>query len=335
MDATRGPSHLRYVLRTLFWMGTSIACLACGHWVVEELVGVNLAAVCWSRFAVVLAPLAHASWVARRPAADATWARTLQIAAIGVGIGLIFDQTMALSSHNPVPKSISALLSAGLALGSILLPRLSLRAIAPGVFGEEAGIEGFRGRRGRLVLGHLFATAVVAGGLFAIVVPNFLIFGLRAKAGEARVAIEAIAEAQEAWYAEHGYYLAATALPLGPPGVQKAGFDPEAHEASGFERLGWPRWPGTLLYCRYAVAVENVEGGAGGYTIEAICDIDGDGEPMAFGFMKPVRGSRAGVPAPFGYCSVRGVLPERGAKGDARVLERFGPCDAATTVSRF
>ena len=172
------------------------------------------------------------------------------------------------------------------------------------------------------------------GVLVAIAVPNFRTFGLRAKAGEMRVGIEAIHKAQEAWYAEHGHYLPATSLPLGPPGLHRIGFDSDTHAASGFERLGWPKNPNTQLYCRYAVSVGSTEG-MGGYTIEAICDIDGDGEQMAFGWLKRAPDARVGVPGPFGYCTIRGVLPGRGAKVDEPQFEQFGRCDAASSVSRF
>jgi hypothetical protein len=90
-----------------------------------------------------------------------------------------------------------------------------------------------------------------------------------------------------------------------------------------------------MFYCRYAVSVENSAGASSGYTIEAICDIDGDGEQMAFGWLKPAPGSRVGIPGPFGYCTVRGVLAKRGARGDERRLDQFGPCDATSSVSRF
>ncbi|MBW2295007.1 MAG: hypothetical protein JRG94_22260 [Deltaproteobacteria bacterium] len=335
MDVTHGPSHIRYALRTLFWLSSSIVCMVFGHELVEENAGVNLPAVTWSSITVVLVPLAHTVWAGRRPEADARWAGTLRSCAIGVGIGVMLDSFVVFRSPNPMSATVGAVLSAALATGAILLPRLVLRALAPGIFGEEASIEGFRGHRGRRLLANLFAGSIVAGVLLSIAVPNFMVFALRTKSGEARVEIEAIRMAQEAWYAEHGHYLPTTALPEGPPGPQRVGFDSDAHAASGFERLGWPLNPNKQLYCRYAVTVENVDGGMGGYTIEAVCDLDGDGEQMAFGWLKPALGSRVGVPGQFGYCTVRGVLPGRGARGDERLFNRFGPCDATSTVSRF
>jgi hypothetical protein len=334
MDATRTPSHVRYALRSIFWMGSSIVCLVVGHWFVEY-AGVNLPRVTWSSFAVVLVPLAHTSWVGRRPEADATWAGILRSCAVGVGIGVMLDAITVFRSFDPLPASIGAVLTAALVCVALLLPRLALSPLAVRIFEQEASIEGFRGHRGRRLAANLFAGAVVAGVLLSIAVPNFRNFGFRAKSLETRVEIRAIREAQEAWYAKHGQYLPTTPLPIGPPGSHRVGFDSDAHVASGFERLGWPVNPNKQLYCRYAVTVDSGNGEMDGYTIEGICDLDGDGELMAFGWLKPAPGSRVGVPGAFGYCTVRGVLPVRGARGNERLLDQFGPCDATSTVSNF
>ena len=117
--------------------------------------------------------------------------------------------------------------------------------------------------------------------------------------------------------------------------MQRTAFDREAQMDSGFYRLGWPADPHATLYCRYAVTVKNSTGDADAYTIEAICDLDGDGEQMAFGWVKPAPGERVGVPGAFGYCSVRGVLSGRGASDAGRLLDQHGPCDVTSAMSHF
>lgn len=333
MDSGRAPSHLRYAFRSVFWAASSLLCVGVAQSVLEQSFGIPQRRLAWSIAAVFLVPLAHTAWVGRRTARD-RWTDIGRSCAIGVLTGLILDGVTAIRGPEPLLAALGALQNAALATGAILLPRFALAALTPDIFAEEASIEGFRGQKMRQLLAHAFTGSLIVGMLVAIAVPNFMTFGLLAKSGEARVQIEAIRAAEERWYREHGEYLPTTPLPPGSPGVQRTSFDTEAHTLSGFERLGWPVEAGTQLYCRYAVAVGSGDS-ADAYTIEAVCDLDGDGEPIAFGWVRPAAGSRIGVPGPFGFCSVRGVLSRRGASDGQRLLDRYGPCDAMSAVSNF
>jgi hypothetical protein len=332
MDDARGASHLRYALRSLLWAATSLACLLIAQSGLEQYAGIPQRPDAWWFAAVVLIPLAHTGWVSRATVGRESGAEIGRSCAIGVGGCSLVTGTSALLGSEPLSAAWGVLQNAALAAGAILLPRFALLPLAPGVFAEEASIEGYRGHRVRQLLAHAAVGMGIAGMLLAIAVPKFMVFGLLAKAGETRFQIQAIRDAQERWHSEHGHYLPVTPYPAGPPGVHKSEFDYEAYARSGLDRLGWPEL--TALYCRYAVTVGEDER-VGAYTIEAVCDLDGDGEPMAFGWVKPAPGERTGVPGPFGFCSVRGVLSRRGAKDGLRLLDQYGPCDAVSAVSDF
>jgi type II secretory pathway pseudopilin PulG len=247
----------------------------------------------------------------------------------------VIDGTVAILEAGGPLAIADALYGAVLTAAGILLPRFALRHLALGVFGQEASTEGFRDRRGRQLMANAGVGLLLAGALMTIAVPNFLTFALRAKASETRGQIEAIRAAQERWYAEHGHYRASGPYPAGPPGLQRSEFDPVSHAASGFDQLGWPEEPDVSLYCRYAVNAPGPPQAADAYTIEAVCDLDGDGEWMAFGWVKPGPGENTGVAGPFGFCSVRGVVSRRGSTSTERVLDRYGPCDSTSSVSHF
>ncbi len=311
----------------------SLGCLVGIRVFCEAHLGIPQGPPIWPFLAVVLHPMAHTAWVARRPESDSDWVRLSKSCGIAVAICLIPDVAWALQRADPAGAAARVLENA-IQLGvSLLLPRFALRALAPGIFSEEASIPGFRNRRGRQFLAQSFVGVLLLSGLVVTVIPNFMTFALRAKSGEVRAQIAAIRDAEEQWFAEHGRYLATSPVPPGKPGVNRTPVAMQDLEAAGFDRLRWLGNLPTGLYCSYAVRVDEAEGDA--FTIEAVCDLDGDGDLMAFGWIKPAPGKVVGVPGYFGYCSVRGVLTRRGATDGRRVLDRFGPCDSSSTVSHF
>ncbi len=168
----------------------------------------------------------------------------------------------------------------------------------------------------------------------AIAVPNFLQFGKRSVTSEPRLVLSVIRIAEESYFAEFGEYLSFGPTPSGPPGatpVSAATYS--AAEAEVFERLGWffdPEF--SPVYCRYAVAVGSVrEGAAQAFTAEAICDIDGDGDLMAWGYVRPDRESGETIPGPFGRCPPEGACNASGQPSPLLV----GPCDAESGRTVF
>ena len=161
--------------------------------------------------------------------------------------------------------------------------------------------------------------------LVAIAVPNFLRFGYAPVSSEPRIMLSAIRTAEESYFAEFGEYVAFNSVPSGPPGgptpVNQIEY-PEGAKAIGwsFDEQSRPVW------CRYAVAVGSVteNGQAQAFTAEAICDIDGDGVLMAWGFVRPDRDSGEVIPGPFGRCSTEGALDRSTGRRTPAVV---GPCD--------
>ena len=60
------------------------------------------------------------------------------------------------------------------------------------------------------------------------------------------------------------------------------------------------------------------------FTAEAICDIDGDGASMAWGYVRPDRESGEVIRGPFGRCPAEGALDPSTGQHRAAVV---GPCD--------
>ncbi len=161
--------------------------------------------------------------------------------------------------------------------------------------------------------------------LVAIAVPGFLRFSYAPVSSEPRIMLSAIRTAEESYFAEFGEYVAFNSVPSGPPGgptpVNQIEY-PEGAKAIGwyFDEQSRPVW------CRYAVAVGSAteNGQAQAFTAEAICDIDGDGVLMAWGFVRPDRESGEVVPGPFGRCPTEGALDRSTGRPTPAVV---GPCD--------
>ncbi len=190
------------------------------------------------------------------------------------------------------------------------------------------GTLGFHTRGGNgFTLIELMLTVSIVGLLATVAIPTMMRIQLKAKAAECRVNIAAIREAEETFFAEFGVYASAVpVLPLsiGPTRVAWVLANSDVH---GFNDIGWS--PEGLLYFQYGVKTN----GELAYTIEARSDIDGDGAYNAWGYVKPIPGTSAGVAGPLGLCPATGVFDP-----DSRAPNRLnliGPCDPASGISKY
>ena len=186
---------------------------------------------------------------------------------------------------------------------------------------------GAPGRRGRWL-------ALAAGGstltvLFAIVYPNFINFSKRSKASEPKLVLGSIKTAEEAYFAEQGEYLPFDPVPDGPP---RASPTHQIEYPVEVDRLGWSLEP--PVYCSYSVAVGSftASGHAQAFTAEAVCDLDGDGVQMAWGYVRPDRDAGEVVPGPFERCSAAGAIDKSSGQPRPAVV---GPCDARSGYDIF
>ncbi len=175
-------------------------------------------------------------------------------------------------------------------------------------------------------------TVAIIGVLTAIAIPSFLRYQMRARSTEAPTNLRAISQAQAAYFAEYGSYVSvSTPVPPALPGGVRTPWP----SGSNFDVLGWS--PEGSVFFQYAVTADSAGAGSGlaRYTAEAAADIDGDGVPSFFAFVKPACGQSAGLAGalPGTTCAGSGVFnPASGAKDVLRVA---GPCDGASGKSEF
>ena len=173
---------------------------------------------------------------------------------------------------------------------------------------------------------ELVIVVATIGLLAAIAIPSFQRYQLRAKASEATTNLKAIATAQEAYNAEYNSYVeVSTPIPPALPGNVRSPWV----FGSAFDTLGWaPEGP---VHFQYLVNADGAGGTATRFTVEARGDIDADGAPSFFGFVKPdglggLNGSFPGT-----TCVGTGVYTA-GSVGATGVA---GPCDTSSGRTIF
>jgi type II secretory pathway pseudopilin PulG len=162
--------------------------------------------------------------------------------------------------------------------------------------------------------------AIVAVAIFGILatiaVPNFVRLQTRAKLAEAHTNLEALREAQTARYAELGNYVWAGSAPGGAPGPERRPWE-GGNTLEYRELLGFSAADG--VYFQYGV---EAEGDA--FTLTAVGELDGRGDPGQFALVHAGPGERIGLASALGDCSPRGVWNP--AIGSADRLDVVGPC---------
>jgi type IV pilus assembly protein PilA len=172
---------------------------------------------------------------------------------------------------------------------------------------------------------ELMIVVAIIGILAAIAIPNFMRFQLKSKSSEGKVNIAAIRTAQESYLAEFGSYVPAAASPLAFPGVSKQLYANVAGPNSGFDQLGWS--PEGRVFFQYEAAATL----GSSYTITARADIDGDGVPQVWGYVKP-NNLGLGETTTMGACTTAGVASPDPA---IRLFSTVGPCVTSHGQSVF
>ena len=179
---------------------------------------------------------------------------------------------------------------------------------------------------------ELMIVVGIVGVLAAIAIPNMLRYQLRARSSEAVVNLKAIAVAQDAYWAEFGTYVSSgSSVPVDIPGSTPTSF---AGAGTGFATIGWS--PEGGVYFQYLVSADN-GGGTGAllrYTAEAAGDLDENGTPSYFAYVRPGVNGVLGIAGqiPGSTCTTHGAVVKSGA-GHAFLTP--GPCDNESGFTRF
>lgn len=150
--------------------------------------------------------------------------------------------------------------------------------------------------------------------LAAVAIPRYRVYQLKTKTAEVRTNLAGIRAAQESYYSEYGFFVAAAPEPAVIPGRRAARFDAMSTD---FQTLGWQ--PEGDVYFSYGIAT-NADGSA--YTADAGADIDANGVVQFWSFAKP---------APDGTL----VAPPVGCDLSAIARNDIAPCGSAAGQSVF
>jgi prepilin-type N-terminal cleavage/methylation domain-containing protein len=180
-------------------------------------------------------------------------------------------------------------------------------------------------RQGFTLVELVIALAIIAV-LTTATIPSFLRYQLRSRSSEALVNLSAIGMTQEIYFAERGTFLGIAApVPASPPGSSRSAWTP----GSNFDTLGWA--PEGSVQFQYQVVVDSSAGGSVRFTAEARGDLDGDGQPSFWGFIKPGPNGGLSGAFPGTTCSGAGVV----SHSIANAIEIPGPCDRSTGRTVF
>ena len=185
-------------------------------------------------------------------------------------------------------------------------------------------------RRAGFTLIELLVVVAIIGILSTVAIPAFMRFQLRAKSVEAGVNLQAIGKTQGSYYAEYGSFVSAPIpVPAAIPGAMKVPWT----GSPGFDTLGWE--PEGTVHFQYVVYAD-MAGGTGGlvrFTAEAAGDLDANGLPSFFAFVRPTDGAAAGIAGmlPGTTCLATGVV----SGSSTGALAVAGPCDSSSGQSRF
>ena len=262
------------------------------------------------------------SFLRRSLAIDSSWGAILKRSGVVLSVFFVLGLGTTIASNGFHMAWVWVLVSAAACtLLCLAVPRLVLSFLRPGTIARDVLALGFKLRA--VIIGRCL---IVVGLVSAVAVPNFLRSSMRSPNDEARVMLAAILSAEHAAFKQLGTFVAAGPHPHDPPGSKKTPWRLRENErVAGFDLLGWE--PEGDVLCRYGVNVEFSarHGSRGmGFTAEAICDFDGDGEYSAWGYVEPAPGSSQGISGPFGSCPATGAYDHK--KGQHRV-KWIGPCD--------
>ncbi len=174
-------------------------------------------------------------------------------------------------------------------------------------------------RKGGFTLIELMIVVAIIGILAAIAIPNFLMFQLRSKTGEAKTNLAAIRTAEEGYFAEFGNYVAQTAPVGGSLTPQKVAWT----TGTAFDTVGWG--PEGSVFYQYTATVVGSS-----YTADALADLDAANATSDYGYVHVPTGG-AGLAGGNTTCLGSGV-----SNGTAQILQNaVGPCEALDGQSEF